>query len=173
MYPFKTKADKNWGALEADTPTWSKVLLEEGYATSYMGKFHLDGKKSGFYHEMFGENNSDRNFGFADNKYRYNTGEWKLIKEDAGEMKTFKFVTDANAGDDLSEIYATDFIVNRGIEYIESKANQDEPFALFLSLTDPHGAFVQISLNLSRTSILKSFTDQYCTFRARPSSFTI
>lgn len=144
MYPFKTKADKNWGTLESDIPTWSKVLSEEGYATSYMGKFHLDGEESGFYHEMYGKNDSDRNFGFTDNKYRYNTGEWKLIKEDADEIKTFKFVTDANAGEDLTEIYTTDFFVNRGIEYIESKANQEDPFALFLSLVDPHGRIVQI-----------------------------
>lgn len=37
------------------------------------------------------------------------------------------------------EHFATDFLMDRGIEFIESAAGKDDPFALVLSIPDPHG----------------------------------
>ena len=37
------------------------------------------------------------------------------------------------------EGFATDFLVDRGIEFIESAVNNDQPFALVISIPDPHG----------------------------------
>ena len=65
----------------------------------------------------------------------------KVIKEVNGTFVKGNFIKDAEDGDDLEDVYTTDFYSNRAMEYIESKATSNAPFALFLSLVDPHGAF--------------------------------
>ena len=37
------------------------------------------------------------------------------------------------------EHFATDFLMDRGIEFMEKAATKDKPFALVLSIPDPHG----------------------------------
>ncbi len=138
LYPFKTGAVENWDKMNKDSKTWAHVLQNEGYATSYMGKWHLDGLDPGFF-PLSGD--KERTFGFTDNHYRYNRGHFKVIKEVDGTFLMGKFIKDAEDGDDLEDVYTTDFYANRAMEYIESKATANEPFALFLSLADPHGAY--------------------------------
>ena len=44
QYPSFTEADGNHEALNPSLKTWAQVLREKGYKTSYMGKWHLDGR---------------------------------------------------------------------------------------------------------------------------------
>jgi hypothetical protein len=140
QYPQSTKTDRNNKALNSDIQTWADILRDErGYTTSYMGKFHLDGEEK----PGWGATNG-RDFGFDDNKYRYNRGHWKYFNESNGivqEHEPWLFnETEFLQDHSEEETYATDFLVNRAMEYIENavKVPNPKPFALVLSIADPH-----------------------------------
>ena len=156
LHPFKTGAVENWDGFDADIKTWANVLQNEGYATSYMGKWHLESdEKAGPYNDInydplfFPESgDASRTFGFSDNKYRYSRGHFKVIKETSdGRFKKGNFIVDMDEGDNIEEVYTTDFYSNRAMEYIQQKADSEEPFALFLSLADPHGTYTVVIRN--------------------------
>jgi len=140
QYPQSTKTTANKNALNSDIQTWADILRDErGYTTSYMGKFHLDGEEK----PGWGATNG-RDFGFDDNKYRYNRGHWKYFNESNGivqEHEPWLFnETEFLQDHSEEETYATDFLVNRAMEYIENavKVPNPKPFALVLSIADPH-----------------------------------
>ena len=41
----------------------------------------------------------------------------------------------------IEEHYSSDFLFDRGIEFIERQIVKDRHFAMVLSITDPHGEF--------------------------------
>ena len=41
--------------------------------------------------------------------------------------------------DSMDTVYATDFLVDRAIDFIDEQKEASRPFALFLSLPDHHG----------------------------------
>lgn len=140
MFPHKTGALFNNDAIDPQIKTWADALQQQGYNTAYFGKYHLDGiEKPGFWKNV--DNAQQRKAGFQNNKYRYNRGHWKLFDEtndgtvnvyDFGDKGTQKF------SKKLEKHYATDFIVDRGIDFIQEHAQAEQPFALFLSIPDPH-----------------------------------
>lgn len=144
MFPHKTGALFNNDAIDPQIKTWADALQQQGYNTAYFGKYHLDGmEKPGFWKNV--DNSQQRKAGFQNNKYRYNRGHWKLFDEaddgtvnvyDFGEKGTQKLLRK------LDKHYATDFIVDRGIDFIQEHAQAEEPFALFLSIPDPHSPMV-------------------------------
>jgi len=134
LYPPFTGADQNHGKLDTNITTWAEILRAEGgYHTGYMGKWHLDGEEK----PLWGSNNRD--FGFEDNKYRYNRGHWKYFNEINGEVEALEMDSEGRFQGAYKEHFATDFLMDRGIEFIESAAGKDDPFALVLSIPDPHG----------------------------------
>ena len=139
QYPEFTGAASNHKPLNADIKTWAHILRDErGYATSYMGKFHLDGPEKPGWGARVG-----RDFGFDDNKYRYNRGHWKYFTENNGTVQEYNY-KDINEeaffkDHKEEESYATDFIMDRAMEYMEHATLGDKPFALVITLADPHG----------------------------------
>ncbi len=135
LYPIATGSHKNDLPLKDELVTFAQVLKDNGYATSYVGKWHLDGDaKPGFAPE--------RQFGFSDNRYMINRGHWKVLVEDEKGLrvdqkigKNGMAVFNVNEVDD--ESFTTDFIVDRTLEII--KRDKEQPFALMLSIPDPHG----------------------------------
>ena len=75
LYPVATGSPVNDMPLNDDVITFAKILKDHGYATSYVGKWHLDGDDKPGIHP-------DRSFGFSDNRYMINRGHWKVLKED-------------------------------------------------------------------------------------------
>jgi hypothetical protein len=115
-------------------------------------------------YSLWGSNNRD--FGFEDNKYRkffridilfirkeprtiyslcnasitgYNRGHWKYFSETNGKVTAHEMDAEGNFVGNYKEHFATDFLMDRGIEFIESAVDNSDPFALVLSIPDPHG----------------------------------
>ncbi len=133
-YPQHTPVTTNNIALADDVITFAEVLRNNGWTTGYAGKWHLDGAaKPGW--------EPERDFGFSDRRYMFNRGHWKkfALTEAGAEVGSVdqkgKFSYAVNNADEKS--FATDFLADRTIEFIE--ANRDQPFCYMLSLPDPHG----------------------------------
>ena len=136
LYPIHTGSPSNDMPLNDGLVTFAEVLKNQGYATSYVGKWHLDGDdKPGF--------EPARKFGFDDNRYMFNRGHWKVLRQvgDSAEVvgqfnkKTnqYKF----SMGDADEQSFTTDFLVDRTLEIIER--DKGGPFCVMLSIPDPHG----------------------------------
>ena len=70
LYPQATGSPSNNLPLDDSIITFAEVLWKRGYATSYLGKWHLDGDaKPGWA--------PARKFGFSDNRFMFNRGHWK------------------------------------------------------------------------------------------------
>jgi len=143
LYPTeKTGAYKNHKKLIFTMSTFANDLKKEkGYSTAYLGKWHLDGgKKPGV---LSGNSeNTKRKFGFGSNKYRYNRGHWKFMDMKEQKVKVFEFEEgqkncDCKGGDEKH--YTTDFLFDKSIQYMKNKKDSGNPFAVVLSIPDPHG----------------------------------
>ena len=127
--------------MNDDVITWAEILRKNGYFTSYVGKWHLNGSKSGW-----GAATNENDFGFTDRRYLFNRGHFKGIKMDSeGKKETCCDFMNGDTRQTLTEFldddkdnYLTDFLVDRTIDIIEEQRNKEEPFALMLSIPDPH-----------------------------------
>ena len=133
-YPHKTPVTTNNVPLKDDVVTFAETLGQAGYATGYAGKWHLDGDGK----PQWGPT---RKFGFADNRYMFNRGHWKQLEEtDEGprvKARDKKGNPSYSVDGADEESFATDFLTNRTIEFIEEHKNK--PFCYMLSIPDPHG----------------------------------
>ena len=73
LYPHNTGAPTNNAPMKSEMVTFANVLRDNGYATGYAGKWHLDGSGKPQWQPK-------RNFGFADNRYMFNRGHWKKFE---------------------------------------------------------------------------------------------
>ena len=135
LYPIATGSHQNDRPLHDNIVTFAQILKDNGYATSYVGKWHLDGDaKPGF--------TPDRQFGFSDNRYMFNRGHWKSLADDGeGPRIDQKVVKPHKAIFDVDKVneenFTTDFLVDRTIDII--KRDKHKPFAVMVSIPDPHG----------------------------------
>ncbi|AQQ09936.1 Choline-sulfatase [Sedimentisphaera cyanobacteriorum] len=142
LYPQATAVKKNNIPMLSSVKTFANVLQEKGYATTYLGKWHLDG---------YGKPQWDpkRNFGYQDNRYMFNRGHWKklIVKDNGGALPPEHYVDgkltmmwklpsqESVIGDEKS--FTTDFLCDRTIQAIER--DKDRPFCVMCSIPDPHG----------------------------------
>lgn len=130
QYPQNTPVVNNNVPLNDEVVTFAQILKENGYATGYAGKWHLDHGKPAW--------QPARRFGFDDNRFMFNRGHWKLL-EDTPEGPR---VGQKNGkpsyhpiGDE--QTFTTDWLADKAVDFIT--AHKDQPFCYMVSLPDPHG----------------------------------
>lgn len=130
LYPTEHGAFKNDLQIRQDIPTFASELRDNGYATGYAGKWHLDGnpKRPGW--DLRG-----KDMGWTDRTAMYSFGHFKTITENGGQYPVMTSEVTSNP-----EQYPTDWFTNKTIEFIGK--HKDEPFCFMLSIPDPHGPYV-------------------------------
>ena len=128
LYPQATGAQKNGLHISKKVPTFATILRDQGYATSYVGKWHLAG------HDKYAFGIKYK-AGFDDNRYMMKGGhapyfhitkdKFRGINENIAKKLPANEVT-----------HATDFFTNKTLEILER--DKSKPFALMLSIPDPH-----------------------------------
>ena len=128
LHPGATGAPKNGMHISEDVPTFATILRDQGYATSYVGKWHLAG------HEKYAFGIKYK-AGFDDNRYMMKGGHapYFHIKGDK-----FKGINENNAAKLPKEevVHSTDYFTDKTLEILERDKNK--PFALMISIPDPH-----------------------------------
>lgn len=85
--------------------------------------------------------NSKHSFGFTETKWQYNRGHWKFFEDDPlYGPQAYEWTTESETkfADSMEQNYATDFLMDRGIDIIENAISKDLPFAVMISIPDPH-----------------------------------
>ena len=133
LYPQNTPVLTNDIPLKGELITFASVLQKAGYSTGYSGKWHLDGHGK----PQWGPK---RQFGFADNRYMFNRGHWKVLEDtpDGPRVKTQKNGKpsyDITGADGTS--FTTDWLTTKTLNFVNE--NKDKPFCYMVSYPDPHG----------------------------------
>ncbi len=134
-YPVATGAWQNNIGMYDSVVTFAGQMRQHGYATSYVGKWHLDGDaKPGF--------EPERDFGFTDNRHMFNRGHWKVLEMVGDKSKVYgppnkkgEWSYSMNGASETS--FTTDFLTDRVMEIMDR--DKDGPFCVMLSIPDPHG----------------------------------
>ena len=134
LYPPKTgESQYNHGRMNDNITTFANILKDQrDYFTGYFGKWHLNGD------EKPGWGNDERKFGFENTKYQYNRGHWKYLDEINGDMEAFEFNQQHRFNGREDKHFTTDYLFDRGIEFMDEAKERDQPFAYVLSIPDPH-----------------------------------
>lgn len=128
LYPQHNEVWSNDMVLSEKAVTFGESLRQNGYATGYFGKLHINGKGRPEWHP-------ERDYGFTDNRYMYNRGHWKKI-EDTPEGPTF--ITNAKVVNTDEHTFPTDYLTTKSIEFINR--HKEDPFCCMISFPDPHSA---------------------------------
>ncbi len=141
LYPKKTGAFKNGSKMKKAIKTWAHVLQSRSYQTSYLGKWHLDGKiKPGAYTSYSSQNRQDREFGFNNNFYRYNSGHFKFLNIKDGKLKVYRYdeFDPQKLPGGMETHFTTDYLFAGAKKQIRQSKKAGQPFAVMISIPDPH-----------------------------------
>ena len=133
LYPHSAGAPANNLKLRDDVPTIAKIMNENGYRTGFIGKWHLGGNgKPEWKPKVDG--------GFQVTDTMFNRGHWKKFQMTENGPRVAAREKDKpnyNVDDADAKSFATDFLTDRAIKFIDSQI--DQPFLAFISYPDPHG----------------------------------
>ena len=128
LYPQATGASKNGLYLKEGIPTFASILKDNGYATSYVGKWHLSGNGTYSFNIKY-------NGGFEDNRYMMDGGHAPYFHIKDGKTTPVN-QNQINKFPKEELIHLTDFFTDKALEILERDKNK--PFVLMLSIPDPH-----------------------------------
>lgn len=131
LYPQATGAPKNGLHLNEDVPTFAKLLRDQGYATSYVGKWHLAGNGNYTF-------NIKDNGGFDDNRYMMTGGHAPYFNIANGGFVPVQGAKLNSLLDSEKKnlVYGTDFFTDKALEILER--DKSKPFCLMVSFPNPH-----------------------------------
>lgn len=126
-YPQTNNIVSNGKTLPRTVPTLADVLQKRGYATGYVGKFHLIGSNKPMWAPEYA-------YGFEDKRFMFNGGHWKQFRFDEnGAPKEGRRPPKRNDG-----TFATDWLTSRTLDFFDTQKDSGQPFFHVLSLPDPH-----------------------------------
>ncbi len=118
LYAHAHGVVNNFTDYPRDLPTFPRQLQSEGYATAYIGKWHMgeddDSKRPGFDHFVTHRGQGS----YFDTEFRANDGERKVVPG-----------------------YYTTVVTDMAIDWMESQEGRDEPFLLMLGHKAPHSFY--------------------------------
>ncbi len=135
-YPTSTGMFLNDLYLPAEELTMAEIYKEEGYATGYIGKWHLDG------HGRYKFVAPERRQGFD---------YWKASECDHDHNKEH-FYLNSDTTKRFWEGYSPFSMAASANEFIEERSKAEEPFLLVVSMTTPH---------FPHETALERYTDMY------------
>ena len=145
LYAKKTGAHRNIkGRMRTGSKTWSHYLNLQKYQTHYLGKWHLDGEEfiPGVFSTMSARERRTRKFGFKNNFYRFNHGHYKFLDVKNKTLQLYSYnedFGDKDKANGIKEHYTTDYLFENARRAIQKSLHKsEEPFALMLSIPDPH-----------------------------------
>ncbi|MCC8172599.1 MAG: sulfatase-like hydrolase/transferase [Parabacteroides sp.] len=134
LYSHNTGVSTNNLPMKRDIETFAQVFADNGYRTGYIGKWHLDGPGRPQWAP-------EDKFGWQDNRYMFNRGHWKKLKETDEGPQVAAVSSDGKPNYDVDgadeKSFTTDFLCDRAIEFM--RANKENPFCCMISIPDPHG----------------------------------
>lgn len=128
MYRQTTGVYSNNLNLREDVPTFAKILKANGYATSYLGKWHLeDSQKYQF--------NIKYNAGFDDDRYLMSRGHNPYFHITKNGLEAIN-KNQAAVLPKNEVVHLTDYFMDNTLKILERDKNK--PFCLMVSIPDPH-----------------------------------
>jgi len=131
LYPQATGAPKNGRHIREDIPTFATILKENGYSTSYVGKWHIAGHRKYKF-------DIEYNAGFTDSRYMMTGGHapyFKVIDDEIEAINGSRYFK-MKEEEKKDVHYVTDFFTDKTLEILER--DKDKPFCVMLSIPDPH-----------------------------------
>ena len=123
LYPHTLDMMDNGSFLDTNIRTFANVLQERNYYTGYVGKWHLSGKQTPGI-----DIPPMQKAGFNDTRFAFNRGHWQYFDDrKGGKMSAYSSKVSAKH---VNKNYSTDFIVDKGIEFLKERKNKKNPFAL-------------------------------------------
>ena len=121
---IRTHADNSWGYLHPDAVLLPSVLQENGYHTAIIGKWHLglespnipNERGFDYFHGWLGDMMDDY---------------WAHRRHGINYMRLNRETIDP-------EGHATNLFTDWSVDYINDRANEEEPFFLYLAYNAPH-----------------------------------
>ena len=124
--------------LPHDEETLGELLKRAGYATGYVGKWHLGTHAS--HHPL--RRGFDRFFGFLSGGHRYETAELTIpdlfAVRSPGEWYYTRLWDDDAKVVDYRHTYVTDELTDAAVGFVEARVHDPRPFLLFVSHLEPH-----------------------------------
>ncbi|MGJ8639557.1 MAG: sulfatase-like hydrolase/transferase [Opitutaceae bacterium] len=133
--PPYSSGDYREKGMPEDEVLFSKVLQDAGYFTGLMGKWHL-GHQPECHPNVRG---FDEFYGFLGGGILY-FGPYQA-QNSAGKVWDYKVHPEHNGVSDTSltaDDYMTDVLTEKGVEFINTASEKEEPFFLFMSYNAPH-----------------------------------
>jgi arylsulfatase A-like enzyme len=119
MYATETGCFRNGIPLPSDVPTLGKAFQEAGYATGYIGKWHLAGEEP-----VPPEQRGGYDYWLASNALEFTSDAYRCeLYNGEGELVRLPG-------------YRVDALTDAAIRFVDQR--QDQPFFLFLSFLEPH-----------------------------------
>ncbi|WP_075601974.1 sulfatase-like hydrolase/transferase [Saccharicrinis aurantiacus] len=128
LYRQGTGVIKNGMDLRHDVPTFSQILKENGYATSYLGKWHLEEAPKYTFNIQY-------KAGWEDNTYMMSGGHNPYFHVTADGVKALNAKRYKDFPQD-EVVHLTDYFVDKTLDVLER--DKDKPFCVMVSIPDPH-----------------------------------